>query len=121
MPEPGDFVISLMNVDGSGATNLFTAATGENATDPDWEYIYKCGGRRATIVGDSGPDKVKGTNKPDVIVTNGGKDTVKGRGGNDRICGGKGKDKLVGGPGGKDRCYGGKGKDTAGACEAGKP
>jgi Tol biopolymer transport system component len=78
---------------------------------PRWEYIYMCGKRRATIVGDDGPDVLKGTKKPDVIVGNGGNDKIKGRGGNDRLCGGRGKDTLVGGAGRKDRLIGGPGKD----------
>jgi Tol biopolymer transport system component len=77
----------------------------------DWEHVFKCGGRRATIVGDAGPDKIKGTKKPDVIVANAGKDVVRGRGGRDRICGGKGRDVLRGG-GGVDLLKGGKGRDV---------
>jgi Ca2+-binding RTX toxin-like protein len=110
----------VMNADGSAQTNLTnTPAANADELSPSWQYIYKCGGRRATIVGDDGPDKIKGTKRADVIVANGGNDTVKGRGGADRICLGKGKDKAVGGSG-KDLCAGGKGKDTAVGCEKGK-
>jgi uncharacterized delta-60 repeat protein len=70
----------------------------------------KCAGKKATIVGTNGKDKLKGTKKRDVISAGKGKDTVKGLGGNDLICGGKGKDKLLGGPG-KDKLLGGPGKD----------
>ena len=101
--------VYVLNADGSGLTNL--TSDGEGNSDPSWEYVYRCAGRRATIVGDDGPDKIKGTKKADVIVANAGKDKIRGRGGNDRICGGKGKDLLVGGKG-TDRLKGGKGKDV---------
>ena len=97
---PNEFDIFTVGADGSSPLNLTSGLSQEN--EPSWEYVYKCAGRRATIVGDDGKDKIKGTKKADVIVGNGGKDKIRGRGGNDRICGGKGKDKLIGG----------KGKDT---------
>jgi Tol biopolymer transport system component len=78
---------------------------------PRWEYLYTCAKRRATIVGDDGPELIKGTKRADVIVGNGGKDKIKGLAGNDRICGGLGKDILIGGKGRKDRLIGGPGKD----------
>jgi uncharacterized delta-60 repeat protein len=88
--------------------------------DPGGSAKGKCAGKKATVVGTNGKDKLKGTKKKDVISAGGGKDTVKGLGGNDLICGGKGKDKLVGGPGkdkllgqqGNDKLLGGPGKDT---------
>ena len=64
-----------------------------------WQSLQRCGGRAVTIVGDDGPDKLKGTKRADVIAAFAGKDTILGRGGNDRICAGKGKDKIVGGGG----------------------
>ena len=98
----------LVNADGGAITPL---TPGVASSDGSWEYIYRCGKRRATIVGDDGPEKIKGTKKADVIVGNGGKDKLKGRGGNDRLCGGAGKDVLIGGAGKKDRLIGGPGKD----------
>ena len=80
------------------------------AADEDDEEPPSCAGKRATIVGTDGNDKLKGTKKSDVIVALAGDDTVFGRGGNDRICGGDGRDRLYGGAG-KDRLYGGAGKD----------
>jgi TolB protein len=111
-----------------------TTANGEYESSPSWETIQTCGKSRATIVGDDGPDVLKGTKKRDVIVANGGNDKIKGKGGNDLICGGAGKDQLKGGKGndkliggagkdtlsgagGRDSCNGSKGKDTAKACE----
>ncbi len=105
----GDYDLRVMNRNGTGQAPV-PGAPGAADFPGDWEGIYRCAGRRATIVGDDGPDKIKGTKKPDTIVANGGKDTVLGRGGRDRICGGRGKDKLIGG-GGRDRLLGGKGKD----------
>jgi len=71
----------------------------------------KCGGKRATIVGTNGMDKLKGTRRADVIVALGGNDKVDGRGGNDLICGGNGNDSLKGGAG-NDKIYGQAGKDS---------
>jgi Ca2+-binding RTX toxin-like protein len=71
----------------------------------------RCRGKRATLIGTSGKNEIKGTKKRDVIVAFGGKDTVNGRGGNDVICGNAGKDNLKGGSG-KDVLVGGAGPDT---------
>lgn len=69
-----------------------------------------CLGKRATIVGTTGPDELRGTRRADVIVAAGGNDTVLGRGGNDRICSGAGIDVIDGG-GGADRVVASKGLD----------
>jgi uncharacterized delta-60 repeat protein len=90
----GDFALARLQGDPGGAA-------GKSA---------KCAGKKATIIGTNGPDKLKGTKKRDVIAGLGGKDTIKGLGGNDLICGGKGKDKLLGGPG-NDKLLGQQGKD----------
>jgi Ca2+-binding RTX toxin-like protein len=78
-----------------------------------------CGGRRATIVGTPGDDRLRGTRRADVIVGLGGKDRLRGLAGNDVICGGGGADRLDGGAGrdtlygeaGDDRLSGGAGRD----------
>ncbi|MBA3266993.1 MAG: S8 family serine peptidase [Acidimicrobiia bacterium] len=78
-----------------------------------------CGGRRATIVGTPGNDRLTGTAGPDVIVGLGGADSIYGLDGNDVICGGAGNDVVDGGAGndiiegeaGKDRAIGGVGDD----------
>ena len=108
-----------MNADGSGQTNLTNTQLPPSRPLRAGEYVYRCGGRKATIVGDDGPDN-EGHEPRRRDRSNGGKDTVLGRGGSDRICGGRGKDKLVGGAGPKDLCAGGKGKDRGKACEKGK-
>lgn len=77
-------------------------------------------GKKCTIVGTLGADKLKGTSKSDVICGLGGNDTVYGLGGNDVIDGGKGKDSIYGGKGfdtllggnGSDRLDGGPGNDS---------
>ncbi len=87
--------------------------------DPGGSANSKCAGKKATVIGTNGKDKLKGTKKRDRISAGKGKDTVKGLKGNDIICGGKGKDKLFGGSGkdkllgqaGKDRLIGGPGND----------
>jgi Ca2+-binding RTX toxin-like protein len=79
----------------------------------------RCAGKKATKVGTSHRDVIKGTGKRDVIAGLGGNDVIRGLGGNDLICGGKGNDKLIGGKGkdrllgqaGRDNLIGGKGKD----------
>jgi hypothetical protein len=71
----------------------------------------RCFGKRATICGTTGRDRLTGTAGRDVIVGLPGNDTIKGRGGNDLICGGSGTDTLVGGRG-RDRLDGGRDEDT---------
>jgi 3',5'-cyclic AMP phosphodiesterase CpdA len=78
----------------------------------------RCAGRRATIVGTSGDDRIKGTKKRDVIVTGKGRDRVSAKGGKDRICTGSGRDRVRAG-GRKDLARGGKGRDTLGGQGAG--
>jgi len=91
---------------GSGFYNLRV----DESVWPGARVAGRCAGRRATIVGTNGKDKLKGTKHRDVITAGGGKDTVKGMRGNDVICGGKGNDKLLGGPG-NDKLRGGNGND----------
>ena len=74
------------------------------------EQAAACEGRRATIVGTSGKDVLRGTRKRDVIVGGGGADVIRGGGGPDRICGGSGRDELEGGRG-SDRLLGERGDD----------
>jgi Ca2+-binding RTX toxin-like protein len=70
----------------------------------------RCLGKRATIVGTSKRNRLRGTRRADVIVALGGNDIVDGRGGNDRICAGSGNDRVKGGDG-NDRVDGGSGND----------
>ena len=71
----------------------------------------KCFGKRATIVGTNGRDRLRGTPRADVIVAKGGNDRISGRGGNDRICAGGGRDRVAAG-GGADRVAAGSGRDV---------
>jgi Ca2+-binding RTX toxin-like protein len=70
-----------------------------------------CGGRRATIVGTAGHDRLRGTEGADVISGGGGPDVVLARAGDDLICGGEGSDRVRGGAG-ADRILGQDGADT---------
>ena len=87
----------------------------------------ECFGRKATIVGTPGPDRLIGTRGADVIVGLDGPDVIRGRGGNDRICGDDDVDRMVGNRGrdrissGQHDCYdealyeilnGGRGRDA---------
>jgi Ca2+-binding RTX toxin-like protein len=120
----------------SGAFTPRTSGEGIRANiSAQFESLYRCGGREATLAGTAGRDTLVGTDGKDVIAGLEGKDKIKGLGGKDRICGGKGKDKLkggaandrlkggkgrdklTGGGGRRDKCAGGKGDDTAKKCE----
>jgi RTX calcium-binding nonapeptide repeat (4 copies) len=59
----------------------------------------RCAGRRATIVGTQGADRLRGTRRADVIAGLAGDDVIRGLGGRDLICGGPSRDRLLGGPG----------------------
>ncbi|HYJ70371.1 MAG TPA: calcium-binding protein [Nocardioidaceae bacterium] len=82
----------------------------------------QCAFRDATIVGDDGPDDIRGTPGDDVIATLGGNDVVLGLGGNDTICLGDGRDSGKGGvgddrfvsdaPDGSDSYVGDGGRDS---------
>ena len=79
----------------------------------------RCAGKKATIIGTAGNDKLKGTRRADVIVGLGGSDRIDGLAGNDIVCGGAGNDTISGGAGndriageaGKDKLSGGAGND----------
>lgn len=87
---------------------------------PDWGAVpVKCGGRRATLVGTAGKDRLVGTSGRDVITALAGRDTIKGKGGRDILCSGSGRDRVIGGKG-RDRCVG-AGGDSAKGCERPQP
>jgi WD40 repeat protein len=100
----------LMDVDGSDIRRL--AETPLLVNEVDWAPIFHCAGKRATVVGDDGADRITGTRRADVIVGNAGSDRIDGRGGRDRICGGRGNDRLLGGSA-RDNLVGGPGRDRA--------
>jgi uncharacterized delta-60 repeat protein len=72
--------------------------------------VYRCGGKRATIIGTNKRNRLRGTKRADVIVGLGGNDTISGLGGNDIVCAGSGNDKVSGGKG-NDKLFGDAGKD----------
>jgi Ca2+-binding RTX toxin-like protein len=74
------------------------------------EAAPKCFGKRPTIIGTDGSDRINGTARADVILGLAGGDRISGRGRNDRICGGDGRDRLTG-KGGNDQLSGGSGSD----------
>jgi Ca2+-binding RTX toxin-like protein len=60
----------------------------------------KCDGKKVTIKGSAGDDKIVGKKASDVIWGGGGDDVITGGpNGNDTICGGPGNDKINGGRG----------------------
>ncbi|HEX6208990.1 MAG TPA: hypothetical protein VF058_11625 [Actinomycetota bacterium] len=79
-------------------------------TMPAAQAAPMCLGKRATIVGTSKGEVIRGTKRNDVIVAKGGDDVIRGKGGHDRICAGGGDDVLIGGKG-RDRLDGGFGAD----------
>jgi len=72
--------------------------------------VPTCFGKRATIVGTRGADRLVGTRRADVIVGRGGSDEVIGRGGADLICASGGHDVITAG-GGNDRIRAQAGND----------
>ncbi len=83
------------------------------AHPPRAEAAATCAGKRATIVGTPGPDRIVGKKASDVIAGLGGNDVIlDGPNGNDVLCGGGGRDRLLAGHG-NDRLYGGGGRDVA--------
>jgi Ca2+-binding RTX toxin-like protein len=72
--------------------------------------VPRCSGEKATIVGTSDDDVLRGTRRVDVIVGRAGDDTIHGKGRNDLICGGGNSDTIFGG-GGADIIIGGSGDD----------
>jgi uncharacterized delta-60 repeat protein len=84
------------------------AGPGPVATPSD--RAPRCAGRRATLVGTPGRDRLRGTRRADVIVARGGPDRVLALAGNDVVCGGAGRDRLFGGAG-RDLLIGGPGRD----------
>jgi uncharacterized delta-60 repeat protein len=76
----------------------------------DLPAVPSCAGRRATITGTPGRDRLRGTPRRDVIVALSGNDVIRGLAGNDLVCAGKGNDVLAGGRG-RDRLYGEAGRD----------
>jgi uncharacterized delta-60 repeat protein len=103
---------------GSGPGGTVGPNTGQTRTP-------RCAGKKPTIVGTAGADKLKGTKRADVIVGLGGNDKIDGLAGNDIVCGGAGNDTISGGAGndriageaGRDKVSGGAGNDklTGGA------
>jgi Ca2+-binding RTX toxin-like protein len=70
-----------------------------------------CGGKRVTIMGTAGNDKIVGKGASDVIDGGGGDDVISGgHNGNDTICGGPGNDTIRAGRG-FDAIYGDDGDD----------
>ena len=64
-----------------------------------------CNGEKATIVGNTRSNDLRGTPQRDVIWGGDGNDKISGLGGNDLICGGEGSDRIAGGPD-NDTIYG---------------
>lgn len=70
-----------------------------------------CLGKRVTVMGGGGSDRLNGTANRDVISAGDGDDIVDGGGGRDVICGGEGNDRLAGGVG-SDELSGDNGNDV---------
>jgi Ca2+-binding RTX toxin-like protein len=100
---------------------VLTAALvlGSSTTQAGPDQVPTCLGKRVTIMGSPGNDRLNGTASRNVIFAGNGDDSVDGGGGRDVICGGEGNDTLAGGAGsdelsgdnGNDRLDGGPGLD----------
>ena len=55
--------------------------------------VPTCLGKKATIIGSNGGDKIKGTRGNDVIVSRDGDDAIDAGGGDDLVCTGRGSDR----------------------------
>jgi Ca2+-binding RTX toxin-like protein len=94
-------------------------AVGSSAVHAGPEQAPTCLGKRVTILGGGGSDRLNGSPKRDVILGGDGDDSIDGGRGRDVICGGEGNDQLAGGVGsdelsgdnGNDRLDGGPGLD----------
>lgn len=80
------------------------------AATPAGAVTPRCFTARATIVGTSGDDEIRGTRRRDVVVARAGDDTIQGLRGNDLVCGGAGNDTIRGGRG-IDLLFGDRGND----------
>ena len=90
------------NTDQSPARRDFTVAPAGT--------VPTCLGKKATIIGSNGDDKITGTRGNDVIVSRGGDDAIDAGGGDDLVCAGRGSDRVAG-EGGEDRILGEAGED----------
>jgi uncharacterized delta-60 repeat protein len=97
-------------VGGTGGGGTGGGGTGSGGSGSGGSAVPRCHGKKATIIGNNGKNKLKGTSKNDVIVGLGGNDKIDGGGGNDLICGGSGNDTITGGNG-NDTLDGGNGND----------
>ncbi|MDZ5621785.1 calcium-binding protein [Nocardioides sp. HM23] len=73
-------------------TNAGTRAPRDG--EPGFDSLPECFGRRATLLGGPGDDRITGTRRRDVIVARGGDDVVTGLGEADYVCGGAGNDRV---------------------------
>lgn len=80
------------------AASVEPVATGSPAPGLDEAgsiEVPRCFGRRATILGSPGDDRIAGTRREDVIVTFGGDDHVYRLRDDDRVCTGDGEDRVT--------------------------
>lgn len=89
---------------------------GDARANPD-PSLHGCFGRRATIVGTPGNDRIRGTSGSDVIVGLAGRDQIRAGAGNDFICAGRGRatqddTEIVYAGAGADHVDGGRGGDA---------
>ncbi len=118
----GDATSNQPSISGDGRRVGFSSGADNLDRDSDDTYFdvfvrelldpitARCAGRRATKVGTTGRNRLRGTPHRDVIAGLGGNDVIRGLAGNDLLCGGKGRDRLFGG-GGRDTLRGGPGHD----------
>jgi Ca2+-binding RTX toxin-like protein len=113
----GDMNVARTVEDARGRAGLIAAAA-VMAIVAVWMLIPplaeakpRCGGRKATIVGGGGNNKIKaGKHGVQVIVAGGGDDVIIAKRNKDIVCGGPGDDIIRGGTG-RDKLFGGAGND----------
>jgi uncharacterized delta-60 repeat protein len=110
---PGDVVVARLVGDSPAAGGGPGGGPGSGPGGRGGQTVPRCAGKRATIVGGTRSDRLKGTRRADVIVALGGNDRIAAGRGNDTVCAGRGNDTIAG-DSGNDRLYGQDGKDKLG-------
>jgi VCBS repeat-containing protein len=103
----GSLVLALLV--GLTTTALALAGPGSGSARTAEDGI-ECFGLKATVVGTTGDDRLRGTPGDNVVAGLGGEDRIIGGGGHDVICGGSGEDLITTGKG-PDKIYGGTADD----------
>jgi len=113
--KPLDIVCASSGFDHATYEDSILGMAADDAFDwtiDDVTAVPRCDGFRASHVGTSAANNIRGTAGGDVVYARAGADDIRTFGGNDRICAHGGGDFIDAGPG-HDRIWAGPGSDTA--------